>query len=57
MGADGREGTRSLKKLGNVSWVQDENTSIVFGMPQAVLEAGLADKVLNINDISSALIN
>ena len=56
MGADGREGVRTLKNLGSTSWVQDEKSSVVFGMPQAVVEAGLADKVLNVMDISTALV-
>ena len=57
MGADGKEGVRMLKQSGSTVWIQDENSSVVFGMPLAVLEAGLADKVLNLDDISSALIN
>jgi two-component system chemotaxis response regulator CheB len=57
MGADGKEGVRLLKDSGSTAWVQDEKSSVVFGMPAAVLEAGLADKVLNINDISRSLIS
>ena len=57
MGADGREGVRSLKNYNCTSWAQDEKSSVVFGMPQAVFEAGLVDKILNIDDISRALVN
>jgi len=46
MGADGREGARLLKKDGSTVWAQDERTCVVYGMPAAVAEAGLADQIL-----------
>jgi two-component system chemotaxis response regulator CheB len=51
MGTDGREGALSLKRKGSSVWAQDELTSVVFGMPQAVIEAGLADRVCPINEL------
>lgn len=57
MGADGKEGIRELKKHKFIVWVQDEKTCIVYGMPQAVYEAGLADKVLAIEDFTKNLIS
>lgn len=56
MGADGREGVRILKAKGSEIWVQDEQSCVVYGMPAAVVEAGLADKVLNINDFTQAIV-
>ena len=56
MGADGREGARMLKGQGSEIWAQDEESCVVYGMPAAVVEAGLADKVLNINDFSQAIV-
>ena len=56
MGADGREGARMLKTQGSEVWVQDEDSCVVYGMPAAIVEAGLADKVLDINDFSKAII-
>lgn len=56
MGADGREGVRALKNIGCTSWAQDEKTSIVFGMPQAVISAGLADKVFALENIGKAIV-
>ena len=56
MGSDGREGVRALKKRGATVWVQDEVSSVVYGMPAAVVDAGLADKVLSLADISPGLI-
>ena len=51
MGHDGREGARHLRNAGGVVLAQDEATSVVWGMPGAVAEAGLADEILPLNDI------
>lgn len=56
MGADGREGARTLKSLGSEIWAQDEESCVVYGMPAAIVEAGLADKILNIDDFTQAII-
>ena len=55
MGADGREGVRRLKARGASAWAQDEESSVIFGMPAALIEAGLADQVLALRDIGPAL--
>ena len=51
MGADGREGARALKQGGSSVWAQDEKSCVVYGMPAAVAEAGLADQVLPLTAI------
>lgn len=56
MGADGREGARSLKRGGSQVWAQDEASCVVYGMPAAVVEAGLSDRVLPLNEITTALL-
>lgn len=56
MGADGREGIRVLKAQGSEVWTQDEDSCVVYGMPAAVVDAGLSDNVLNINDFTQAII-
>ncbi len=56
MGADGREGARLLKQGGSAVWAQNEATCVVYGMPAAVVEAGLADQVLALQDIGPALV-
>ncbi|AHF03649.1 chemotaxis protein CheY [Marichromatium purpuratum 984] len=56
MGADGREGARALKEQGARIWAQDAASSVVFGMPAAVIEAGLADQVLALRDVGPALV-
>ncbi|MEW5757106.1 MAG: chemotaxis response regulator protein-glutamate methylesterase [Pseudomonadota bacterium] len=57
MGADGREGARQMKKTGARIWAQDEESSVVYGMPFAVAEAGLTDKILALAEIGPALAN
>lgn len=56
MGADGREGARTLKAQGSEVWAQDEDSCVVYGMPAAIVEAGLADKILSLNDFSQAIV-
>lgn len=55
MGADGREGVRKIKQGGSEIWAQDEATCVVFGMPGAVVDAGLADYILPLDDVGKAL--
>lgn len=56
MGADGVEGLRSLKAKGALSLAQDEATSVVYGMPQEALKAGVVDVVLPLNEIAPEMI-
>lgn len=55
MGADGREGCRILKDLGAKILAQDEQTSVVYGMPQAVTAAGIAEKNYPLPEIAAAV--
>ncbi|ACL72427.1 response regulator receiver modulated CheB methylesterase [Thioalkalivibrio sulfidiphilus HL-EbGr7] len=57
MGADGREGVRALKQLGARVWAQDEESCVVYGMPAAVAEAGLADRILPLSQIGPLMAN
>lgn len=56
MGADGCDGAIALKKLGATVIAQNEETSIVWGMPKAVVDAGIADAVLPISEIAGAIV-
>jgi len=55
MGNDGKEGAKKIKEKGGVVLAQDAESSIVFGMPKAVIEEGLADEVINLSKISERL--
>jgi len=57
MGADGREGCRLLKQSDSQVWSQDEQSSVIFGMPMAVIKAGLADQVFSLEEFSSRLVD
>ena len=56
MGADGREGSRLLKSKGATIWAQDEESCVVYGMPQAVTVAGISEKSLAIDSFPSAIL-
>ena len=55
MGADGREGCRRMKQTGAKIWAQDEETSLIYGMPAAVAQANLADQILPLPAIAKLL--
>ncbi|GAB1694713.1 protein-glutamate methylesterase/protein-glutamine glutaminase [Krasilnikovia sp. M28-CT-15] len=57
MGHDGRVGAKVLQEAGAEVLAQDEATSVVWGMPGAVVAAGLADEVLPLDRIPAALIS
>jgi two-component system chemotaxis response regulator CheB len=55
MGSDGMQGARLLKEGGSTVWSQNEESCVVYGMPQAVEKAGLSDRVLPLNQIGPTL--
>lgn len=55
MGSDGLAGARECKRHGARVLAQDAATSVVWGMPGAVTEAGLADAVLGIDQMPAYL--
>jgi two-component system chemotaxis response regulator CheB len=57
MGQDGRRGAEVLRAEGAEIVAQDEETSVVWGMPGAVTHAGLADAVLPLPEIANYLIS
>jgi two-component system chemotaxis response regulator CheB len=56
MGRDGLRGCRAIREAGGVVLVQDEATSVVWGMPGHVAEAGLAHKILPIGEVGPEII-
>jgi two-component system chemotaxis response regulator CheB len=55
MGQDGVEGLKALREAGGLVIAQDEESSVVFGMPAAAIDAGLAHEVLSLDEIASRL--
>ncbi|MDX2319279.1 MAG: chemotaxis response regulator protein-glutamate methylesterase [Moritella sp.] len=55
MGADGRDGAKLLKHKGSTVWAQDAQSCVVYGMPQAIVNAGLADEQINLAQIAERI--
>lgn len=55
MGKDGLEGAREIRAKRGRVYVQDQNSCVVWGMPRAVQEAGLAHKVLALSEMAREL--
>jgi len=53
MGRDGAQSMGAIKAKGGRTIAQDEQTSIIFGMPKAAVELGVVDKVLPLQNIAS----
>lgn len=56
MGADGKLGLKEMKSAGVVSIAQDAASSVVYGMPKAVAEAGLVDVVAPLQEIAAEIV-
>ncbi|CAH2604011.1 Protein-glutamate methylesterase/protein-glutamine glutaminase of group 2 operon [Rhodovastum atsumiense] len=57
MGHDGREGTRAVIEAGGTALAQDEASSVVWGMPGAVAQAGLCHRVLPLPAIAPRVLD
>ena len=56
MGGDGSKGLAAVKENGGYIIAQDEESSLIFGMPKVAIETGYVDKVLSLNQISEFLL-
>ncbi len=57
MGNDGRDGIRDLKSMGGRAIAQSDSSCVVYGMPKAIVDGGLADEIVDIDDMAEAIIN
>lgn len=55
MGSDGLRGTQKIKAAGGYCLVQDQASSVVWGMPGAVAEAGIADGILPLSALGAEI--
>jgi len=55
MGSDGKLGAIGLKEKGATIWAQDEASCIVYGMPAAIVDAGIADKILALSSVGDSI--
>ncbi len=56
MGHDGAQGLLEISSAGGFTIAQDEQSSIVFGMPKAAIDSGAARAVLPLPEIAGALL-
>lgn len=56
MGSDGCEGMKKIKAHGGYSIAQNEESCVVYGMPKAVVDAGLADEIQPLTKIAEAIV-
>lgn len=56
MGSDGRAGCEDVVAAGGTVYAQDERSSVVWGMPGAVATAGLAHRVLPLDQVAQTLV-
>jgi two-component system chemotaxis response regulator CheB len=57
MGNDGADGLSALYNAGGKVVAQDEKSSVVFGMPKAAVDAGIAHRVLPLEEIARTIIS
>lgn len=55
MGNDGLRGFRRIKQLGGKTLAEAEETCVVFGMPKAVINAGLADEIHPVDHLAARI--
>jgi two-component system chemotaxis response regulator CheB len=55
MGKDGFEGIKKIKNLGGYCIAQNEESCVVYGMPKAVVDGGVADEVVSLEQIPEAI--
>jgi two-component system chemotaxis response regulator CheB len=55
MGRDGAAGLLEIRKAGGFTIAQDEETSVIYGMPREAAEMGAAERILPLGEIGAAL--
>ncbi|HAF31561.1 MAG TPA: chemotaxis response regulator protein-glutamate methylesterase [Anaerovibrio sp.] len=57
MGCDGTAGMKKIKEAGGYIIAESQETCVVYGMPKAVVDAGISDEVLPVQNIAEAIMN
>ncbi len=55
MGRDGADGLQLIHNAGGYVLSQDEESCVVYGMPKAVVDAGIADEIYSLENLASAI--
>lgn len=56
MGKDGASGLLAIKNSGGYTIAQDENSSVVFGMPKEAINIGAVDEIVSLNDMGNSIV-
>ena len=56
MGDDGTAGCQAIRDQGGQVFAQDEASCVVYGMPKSVVQAGFANRICGLNDLSQAIL-
>jgi two-component system chemotaxis response regulator CheB len=57
LGNDGEMGMKAIKDSGGRTIAESEESCIVYGMPKSVISAGLADKIVPLEEVAGEIIN
>lgn len=55
MGSDGARGMGTIKEKGGITLAQDEETSVIFGMPKVAIKSGVVDKVVPLTEMAEEI--
>jgi two-component system, chemotaxis family, protein-glutamate methylesterase/glutaminase len=56
MGHDGADGAACVRAAGGTVLAEDQSTCVVWGMPRTVVERGIADRVVRLEAMASAIV-
>jgi two-component system chemotaxis response regulator CheB len=56
MGADGKQGCATLKSHSAKIWAQDQASSVVYGMPQAIANANISEFSISLDNIGDCIV-
>ncbi|WMN07105.1 chemotaxis-specific protein-glutamate methyltransferase CheB [Marivirga arenosa] len=57
MGRDGTEGLKKVKAKGGITIAQDEDTSVVYGMPKSAFDSGATDRLVPLNQLGGYIVS
>jgi two-component system chemotaxis response regulator CheB len=57
LGNDGSKGMKEIKNKGGRTIAESEESCIVYGLPKAIVDAGIADKIVPLDEVAGEIIN